>query len=89
VRARAAEVSNPRTAASMTRDYITVSQSILASLVSIAICLLFAFQQAFHDCCTPRYLGGLVREPLRKISVILLHNVEHRFLGTIAMVSGK
>jgi hypothetical protein len=31
-------------AASMTRDYITVSQSILASLVGSVICLLFAFQ---------------------------------------------
>jgi hypothetical protein len=31
-------------------------------------------------------LCGLIRKPLRKIGVILLHDVEHCFLGEIAMV---
>jgi hypothetical protein len=51
--------------------------------------LLFAFKQARHGCRTPRYLGGLIREPLRKIEVILLHDVKHRFLGKIAMVGSQ
>jgi hypothetical protein len=32
---------------------------------------------------------GLIGEPLRKIGVILLHDVEHCFLGERAMVLGK
>jgi hypothetical protein len=35
------------------------------------------------------YQRGLIREPLRKIRVILLHDVEHRFPGERAMVLGK
>jgi hypothetical protein len=36
----------------------------------------------------PWYQRGLIRKPLRKISVILLH-VERRFLGELAMVLRK
>jgi hypothetical protein len=51
--------------------------------------LLFAFVKALHDGGSPWYLRGLIREPLRKIGVVLLHDVEHRFPGEPAMVLGK
>jgi hypothetical protein len=37
--------------------------------------LLLAFVKAFHNRCAPWYQGGLIRKPLRKIGVILLHDV--------------
>jgi len=43
----------------------------------------------FQDRRAPWYLCGLIRKPLRNIGVILLHNVEHCFLGEFAMVLGK
>jgi hypothetical protein len=46
---------------------------------------LFAFVKAFHNRRTPWYQHSLIRKPLRKIGVILLHDVEHRFLGEPAM----
>jgi hypothetical protein len=49
----------------------------------------FAFMKAFQDHRAPRYLCGLIRKALRKIGVILLHDVEHCFLGEITMVLGK
>jgi hypothetical protein len=51
--------------------------------------LLLAFVKALHDRRSPWYLRGLIREPLRKIGVVLLHDVEHRFPGEPAMVLGK
>jgi hypothetical protein len=48
-----------------------------------------AFTRAFQDRRAPPYLCGLIRKPLRKIGVILLHDVEHCFLGEIAMLLGK
>jgi hypothetical protein len=45
--------------------------------------------QAFQDRRAPWYLCGLIRKPLRNIGVILLHDVEHCFLGELAMVLGK
>jgi hypothetical protein len=61
------------------------------SLVDVAFLrvLLFAFMKALQDRRAPWYLHGLIRKPLRKISVIVLHDVEHCFLGEIAMVVGK
>jgi hypothetical protein len=61
------------------------------SFVGIAIsCFLsLAFVKAFHDRCSPWYQRGLIRKPLRKIGVILLHDVEQRFRGQLAMVFGK
>ena len=61
------------------------------SFVDIAILrfLLFAFVKAFQDRRAPWYQRGLIRKPLRKIGVILLHDVEHRFLGELAMVLSK
>ncbi len=48
-----------------------------------------AFVKALHNRRAPWYQRGLIRKPLRKIEVILLHDVEHRFLGKPAMVLGK
>jgi hypothetical protein len=50
---------------------------------------LFAFVKALHNRRPPWYEHGLVRKPLRKIGVVLLDDVEHRFLGEPAMVLGK
>jgi hypothetical protein len=50
---------------------------------------LLAFVKAFHDRRAPWYQRGLIRKPLRKIGVILLHDVEQRFRGELAMVLGK
>ena len=60
----------------------------VTSFVDAAILhvLLFAFMKAFQDRSAPWYLCGLIRKPLRKIGVILLHDVEHCLLGEIAMV---
>jgi hypothetical protein len=51
--------------------------------------LLLAFVKALHDRRSPWYQRGLIRKPLRKIGMILLHDVEHRFLGEPTMVLGK
>jgi hypothetical protein len=51
--------------------------------------LLLAFVKALHNRGSPWYLRGLIREPLRKIGVVLLHDIEHRLLGELAMVLGK
>jgi hypothetical protein len=51
--------------------------------------LLFTVAEAFGDRRAPGYQRGLIRKPPRKIKVILLHDVEHRFLGEIAMMLGK
>jgi len=57
--------------------------------ITSSVFLLFAFMKAFQDRRAPGYQRGLVRKPLRKIGVILLHDVERRFLGELAMVLGK
>jgi hypothetical protein len=51
--------------------------------------LLFAFVKAFQDRRAPWYQRGLICKSLRKIGLILLHEVEHSFLGELAMVLGK
>src|SRR5258705_9844485 len=59
------------------------------SLAFVLVLLLFAFVKALHNRRSPWYQRGLIRKPLRKICVILLHDVEHSFLGEPAMVLGK
>jgi hypothetical protein len=61
------------------------------SFVDITILrfLVFALMKAFQDRRAPWYQRGLIRKPLRKIGVILLHDVEQRFPGEFAMVLGK
>jgi hypothetical protein len=51
--------------------------------------LSLAFAKALRNLRSPWYQRSLIREPLRKIKVILLHDVEHHFLGEPAMVLGK
>jgi hypothetical protein len=51
--------------------------------------LALAFAKALRDRRSSWDQRGLIREALRKIGVILLHDVEHRFLGEPAMVLGK
>jgi hypothetical protein len=45
--------------------------------------------KAFQDRCAPWYQRGLIRKLLRKISVMLLHDVERCFLDELAMVLRK
>ncbi|XSC46347.1 hypothetical protein ACF1BQ_010995 [Bradyrhizobium sp. RDT10] len=59
------------------------------SLFVVLYYSLLAFAQALGDRRTPGYQRGFIREPLRKIGVILLHDVEDRFLGEPAMIFGK
>jgi hypothetical protein len=57
--------------------------------LAVGLFLLLAFVKALHDRRSPWYQRGLIRKPLRKIGMILLHDVEHRFHGEPAMVLGK
>ncbi len=50
---------------------------------------LLAFAKALRDRRSPGDQRGLVREALREVGVILLHDVEHGFLGKPSMVIGK
>jgi hypothetical protein len=59
------------------------------SRVAIWRFLLLAFVKAFHDRRAPWYQPGLIRKPLRKIGVILLHDVEQCFRGELAMIVSK
>jgi hypothetical protein len=47
---------------------------------------LLALAQALRDCRAPWDQRGLIREALREVGVILLHDIENRFLGKPAMV---
>jgi hypothetical protein len=51
--------------------------------------LSFAFVKALHNRRAPWYQRGLIRKPLRKIGVILLDDIEYRFLAELAMILGK
>ena len=62
---------------------------ILQRSLAAVLFLLLAFVKALHDRRSPWYQRGLIRKRLRKIGVILLHDVEHRFLGELAMVLSK
>jgi hypothetical protein len=58
------------------------------SSLAVVLFLLLAFVKALHDRRSVWYQHGLIRKPLRKIGMIL-HDVEHRFLGESTMVLGK
>jgi hypothetical protein len=62
---------------------------ILQRSLAAVLFLLLAFVKALHDRGSPWYQRGLIRKPLRKIGMILLHDVEHRIHGEPAMVLGK
>lgn len=51
--------------------------------------LLLALAQPLRDRRSPVDQRGFIREPLRKVRVILLHDVEHRILGEAAVVLGE
>jgi hypothetical protein len=51
--------------------------------------LLFAFVKPRHNRRSPRYQHSLIQKPLRKVGMMLLHDVEHRLLGEPAMVLGN
>src|SRR5258706_13976352 len=57
--------------------------------VAIFLFLLLAFVKAFHDLRAPWYQRGLIRKPLRKIGVILLHHVEQSFRGELRWYSAS
>ena len=50
---------------------------------------LLAFAKALRDRRSPEDQRGLVRKALREVGVIVLHDVEHGFLGKPSMVIGK
>jgi hypothetical protein len=61
-----------------------------SSFVDVAILgILFAIMKALQDRRSPWDQRGLICEALRKVSVILLHDVEDRFLGELSMIVGK
>jgi hypothetical protein len=51
--------------------------------------LLFALMEPLHYRRSPWYQRGLICEELPKVSLMLLHDVEDRFLGELSMVLGK
>jgi hypothetical protein len=51
--------------------------------------LLFALMKPLHNRRSPGYEHGLIYEALPKVSMILLHDIEDRFVGELSMVLGK
>ena len=60
-----------------------------ASSLQFVLLPLLAFAKALRDRRSPEDQRGLVREALREVGVIVLHDVEHGFLGKPSMVIGK
>ncbi|MBR1124089.1 hypothetical protein JQ628_21345 [Bradyrhizobium lablabi] len=58
-------------------------------LLAVVLYLLLAFVKALRNRRSPWYQRGLIREPLGKIGVVLLHDVERGFPGEPAMELGK
>lgn len=50
---------------------------------------LFALMKPLRYRRSPRYQHGLICKALRKVSVILLHDIESRLLGELSMILGK
>jgi hypothetical protein len=48
-----------------------------------------ALTKALHNRRSPWYQRSLIREPLRKISVILSDDIQRSFRGQLTMVLGK
>jgi hypothetical protein len=61
----------------------------LSVLAAIFHDLLFALLKPLHYRRSPWYQHGFICKALPKVSVILLHDVEDRFLGEFSMVLGK
>src|SRR3954452_751235 len=45
--------------------------------------------ETFQNLRSPWNLNGFIHQPLSEINMILLHQVEYRLLGDLAMVLGK
>ena len=60
-----------------------------ASSLQFVFLPLLAFAEALRDRRSPEDQRGLVREALREVGVIVLHDVEHGFLGKPSMMIGK
>jgi hypothetical protein len=58
-------------------------------ITSIFRDLLLALMKSLHYRGSPWYQRYLICKALAKVSVILLHDVESRFLGELSMVVGK
>jgi|SRR3954471_21889207 hypothetical protein len=67
---------------------LNTSPATALSLQCVLLSLL-AFAKALRDCRSPEDQRSLVREALREVGVIVLHDVEHGFLGKPSMVIGK
>ena len=50
---------------------------------------LFALMKSLRYRRSPWYQYGLICKALRKVSVILLHDIESRLLGELSMILGK
>ncbi len=77
-----------RSAARGSASVIRIFGGQYRSLLIVPFALL-AFAKALRNRRSSWYQRGFIREPLRKIRVILLHDVERGFLGEPAMVLGK
>jgi hypothetical protein len=62
-------------------DQLADSSRGLSVLTAIFGDLLFALMKPLQHCRSPWYQRGLICEAPPKVSVILLHDVEDRFLG--------
>jgi hypothetical protein len=60
-----------------------------ASSLQFVLLPLLALAKALRDRRSPEDQRGLIGEALRKVGVIVLHDVEHGFLGKPSMVIGK
>jgi hypothetical protein len=69
--------------------YETETATAAALSLQIVLLLLLAIAKALRDRRAPWDQRGLIREPLRKVGVILLDDVEHGFLGKPSMILGK
>ena len=58
-------------------------------LLAFVLLPLLARVKALNDGRSPRYQRSLIRESLRKVGVVLLHNVQRCVPGEPAMVLGK
>ena len=58
-------------------------------LLAFVLLPLLARVKALNDGRSPRYQRSLIREALRKVGVVLLHNVQRCVPGEPAMVLGK
>jgi hypothetical protein len=69
--------------------FIKPTEEVNRRSLHLAPLLLLAFTQSLRDRGSTWDQRGFVREPLREVIVIILHDVEHGFPGEPAMVFGQ